>query len=199
MLSDHDRLRRERRIIDASVEFSDALAPFDELYEVDNPWSYDTPDELHRFRQTRDLIASEFGRVGTLLEVGCGEGHLSGYLAQACDHLTGIEPCESALDRARQRLPGADLRHASFSSFAAATPDRAFDVVAACEVLYYFSDPAHVVAQLSRIADAALVTYFQRYDAALAPLLDAIPGVRSTKIAFGRIWWRAVYWRNPAP
>src|SRR5690606_18167780 len=48
---------------------------FDMAYRIPDPWGMSAPGEQHRFEATSAIISREFGRVGSLLEVACGEGH----------------------------------------------------------------------------------------------------------------------------
>jgi len=51
----------------------------------------------------------QFGRVSSLLEIGCGEGHQSAQLQLVCDRLTGLDVSGRAVKRARGRCPGGEF------------------------------------------------------------------------------------------
>ena len=83
-----------------NVHYGDRHERLDALYRVNDPWGLDSPGELFRFEQTNRVIAREFAPVGDLLEIGCGEGHQSRHLAQACGRLHGCDISPRAVGRA---------------------------------------------------------------------------------------------------
>jgi 2-polyprenyl-3-methyl-5-hydroxy-6-metoxy-1,4-benzoquinol methylase len=71
-----------------------------------------------------------------VLELGCGEGHLTATVFRPAKHVTGIDISPIAVERARRR----QLRNASFDvqDFLGVT-FAGYDVIAAIECLYYLS------------------------------------------------------------
>jgi 2-polyprenyl-3-methyl-5-hydroxy-6-metoxy-1,4-benzoquinol methylase len=68
-----------------------------------------------------------------VLEIGCGDGRLTRRYADRAAHVTGIEPFEDAIARARERLSQTpneriEFRHVAFEDFAAASDADVFDV-----------------------------------------------------------------------
>src|SRR5580700_10350985 len=95
--------------------------------------------EQARFEWTNQVIGDHLAPLGTILEVGCGEGHQSQYLARQSGELYGIDVSARAVDRARQRCPAGNFAVGDPFTLGSAMPDR-YDLVAACEVLYYVKD-----------------------------------------------------------
>ena len=83
---------------------------FDDLYARDaDPWDFETSAyEAAKYEQT--IAALEGRRFSTALEVGCSIGVLTERLAEHCDDLLAIDVAESALVRARERVPQRPLR-----------------------------------------------------------------------------------------
>jgi SAM-dependent methyltransferase len=167
---------------------------YNRFYLLRNPWSLDTGAEEIRFRETTRVIREVFGEVATLLEVGCGEGHQSLHLRGACRELVGIDLSRRAVRRARRRCPGARF----LVSDLAAMADRheTYDLVVACEVLYYMSDPAGALRRAATFANGVLVSYFGDEIPHLDPIvLPILP--RSTEITTpdGHRWRLA--WSEP--
>src|SRR5689334_14267290 len=89
------------------VRYRNDFGKLESLYLLEDPWQMDSPGEQFRFEQTNELIARQFGRVGSILEIGCGEAHQSLWLAQTCGQLTGVDVSARAIARAQRRCPAA--------------------------------------------------------------------------------------------
>ena len=187
-----------RKLVRAALRgthYSDQHSRFDIAYRFSNPWSMDSKREQARFAATNAILEREFGHVGRLLELGCGEGHQSEHLARLCDQLHGIDPSERAIARAAKRLPAAQFGAGDlFAQPWVAEQDR-FDVVVGCEMLYYVADVPALLKTISTLAPACLVTYLARADE-LDDLLAAIPGVQFSDIESEGVHWRAAWWQR---
>lgn len=160
------------------------------LYFIRDPWAIDTPGELKRILATNDAIASAFGRVDTMLEVGAGEGVQSQHLAKLASHLTGIDVSPRAIARARKRaarhFPGATFNTGDLASQPWADETAKFDVVIAAEVLNYMSDPKAFLDHITSLSKRGwLLTYYAMNEAKLGPLVRGIPGVHTGEILYG--------------
>jgi SAM-dependent methyltransferase len=98
------------------------------------------------------------------LDVGIGGGWLSGRLIAAGCRVTGVDPSETAISRARSRHPGAEFRvgHAQALPF----DDGAFDAVACVNVLYFWPELAPPMREFQRVLrpGGRLVLGFQTAD-----------------------------------
>jgi SAM-dependent methyltransferase len=142
-----------------------------------------------------EIIAAHLAPVGTILEIGCGEGHQSEYLTRACGRLYGIDVSALAIRRARRRCHGGRFAVGDPFAFAFKDMPAAVDLVVACEVLYYVKDIPRFIERISRLGQACLVTYYQGQAPALDPHLTALPGERA-RFRFEDAQWTAVWWRN---
>src|SRR5438128_5834682 len=126
------------------------------LYLKD-PWGFTDPWEETRFTETNRILLREFGQVKTLLEIGCAEGHQTLHLMQTCRQLYGLDVSARAVRRAKRRCPGAILQVGDLTSVVrlAGAPKR-FDIVVACEVLYYFRDVTLTLQQMRELGRACL-------------------------------------------
>ena len=185
-----------RRLALKNISANDNHAGLERLYALPDPWGMTTEREQSRFRQTNAVIESLTGRVGTLLEIGSGEGHQSEHLARLCDRLDGLDVSDRAVQRARQRLPQC--------RFAAGTLDRLpwspplngrYDLVVACEVLYYVADIEQAVQQMSTLGHACFVSFFCPSARLVARHLDAVPGLQRGWIYHEPYAWLWAYWR----
>jgi 2-polyprenyl-3-methyl-5-hydroxy-6-metoxy-1,4-benzoquinol methylase len=181
------------------TRFSDNHARIDAAYRVEDPWVMSSPKEQYRFERTNQIIESHLGRPESILEIGCGEGHQTEHLARLCEHMYGLDVSKTAIERARRRCPDAELAPCDLASQPFKGPGERFDVVAACEVLYYMEDVEEALRTMERLGKKCLVTYYRGAGTEpLTPLLDARPGAQSESFSFENVTWRAVWWTSPA-
>jgi SAM-dependent methyltransferase len=191
-----DALRKQwARFFLHDVHFADRYDRLDALYRIRDPWELETEPQRYRFRETNRLISERFGRVESLLEVGCGEGHQSQHLLEVCEHLVGVDVSGRAVERARARCPRATFLEGDVFTAALGAGAR-FDLVVACEVLYYVKDVAAELKRLGELGRTCLVTYYARPAQTLDPYVLAIPGVDSETVRYGSSSWTVACWRT---
>ena len=175
---------------------ADNYEKLDLAYSLSDPWDLDSPKERARFEATNRLINRQFGRVGSLLELGCGEGHQSEHLSKLTDTLYGLDVSEKAIERARQRVPGGNFAVADLATQPWGDSPRRFDLITACEMLYYVRDVEATIGLMSRLSSACLVTIFSPAARRLGDHLDRIPGATRDWFHCADTVWLAVSWRN---
>jgi len=113
---------------------------------------------------------------GRVLEVGCGTGNITHFLASQADEVVGIDPVARFIDRFRQRFDhrtGVDSLRCTLEDLTPPTQDTScFDTVVSCNVLEHIED--HVAA-LKQAASH------------LRPGGKAVIFVPAGPIAFGRL------------
>lgn len=167
----------------------------DTFYLMKDPWRMATPIQQYRFEETNRFISHNFGRVKNLLEIGCGEGHQTIYLQNVCEHLTGLDVSRRAVSRAQKRCPeGKFLVSDIFSRIIDELAP--FDLVVACEVLYYMSDIHAILNRMEQLSNNRLVTYYSGAMQQLDPQLIHLPGAVIETFKFKSSEWRAVCWRQ---
>lgn len=173
---------------------SDNHSRLDLAYSMEDPWNMDSALERARFEATNGIIARAFGRVGSILELGCGEGHQTRHLATLSDEQYGIDVSAQAVDRARIRLPAAHF--AATDIFAQPWGDsrHRFDLVTACEVLYYLRDPATTIERMRHLGRRGLVTFFAPAARRIGPVLEQVPGLQKDWIHHGSTAWLVGWW-----
>ncbi len=181
------------------VAQADAHDRLDLAYKVRDPWRMESEQERFRFAETnrivhRALIAPA-PRLGSILEIGCGEGHQSEHLMQLCDRLTGIDVSPTAIERARQRLPSADFAAGDLFGQPWIGESKKFDLVTAFEVLYYIKDIPRTLDAMSRLGKACVVTYFGPAARRVEQPLMAMPVLGRDSFKFGDTDWIVVWWR----
>jgi SAM-dependent methyltransferase len=131
----------------APVEHFERLARGSE-----DPWDYATSEyEQGKYRQTLDYLPKRTGRT---LELGCSVGVFTAMLAPRCERLVAVDFSPTALERARERLRGAENVELLRRRLPEEMPDGPFDTIVCAEVLYYWS--ADLVRDGLRRIEAAL-------------------------------------------
>lgn len=189
--------RLATRALLRGVHFGSRYRRLQLLYWIRDPWDLDSERQRMRFREINRLIEENFGHVGRILEIGCGEGHQSQELLGVCDELVGTDVSAKAVRRARTRCPQATFLVGDV--FGGMTPQSGrFDLVLACEVLYYVRDVPGALARLSELGDACLVSYYDRPAEELDPVVRAVAGANATRVEDGAAGWTVVSWGNRA-
>lgn len=180
------------------ISDNDNHGQLDRLYRIKDPWNLDSPHEHYRFEATNRLILQEFGKVGTLLELGCGEGTQTAYLRRTCDSMSAVDVSRTAVTRAQARLPDVDfavgdLRHQPWIN-----SGKRFDLIVACEVLYYVADVSMLLQTVNTVGRACLVTFFTPEAPKLAAIVEAVPNVKKDWIHHRGTTWLVAWWRSPS-
>lgn len=118
---------------------------FNSFYSSPDPWQARRAG--YRDRILTKLLAGTV-RGQKVLELGCGEGHLTEVVFAGAKHIIGIDISDVAIQRAAARnLSNAHFERADFleTSFAG------FDVIVAIECIYYLS-PAEQDAFFAKVA-----------------------------------------------
>lgn len=107
---------------------------------------------LRRFVERFHSLFLRANPVESVLEVGIGEGFLSGYLSERFPHVQfeGIDQDREALARAALLFPRIQLH--SGDAHALRASGRAFDLVLCCEVLEHVADPERALAEIAAVA-----------------------------------------------
>ena len=182
-----------------TVRQNDAHDRLDLAYKMPDPWHMASAQEQARFAETNAIIARDLGaHFGTLLEIGCGEGHQTEHLMQLADRVTGLDVSATAIDRARVRLPDAEFAVGDVYAQPWADERGRFDLVTACEVIYYMSDMPGFLRTIDRLGRECLVTYFAPAARKVAVHVDAMPGVEQTTFRYQDVEWVAAWWPGAA-
>lgn len=175
---------------------NDNHARLDLAYSVQDPWNMESELERARFEATNALIEREFGRVGSVLELGCGEGHQTGFLARLSDQQYGIDVSPQAIERARRRVPAAQFAATDIFGQPWGGHAHRFDLVTACEVLYYLGDPAATLKRMRHLGRCGLVTFFAPAARRIGAHVESIPGIRKDWFHHGGTAWLVGWWRD---
>jgi 2-polyprenyl-3-methyl-5-hydroxy-6-metoxy-1,4-benzoquinol methylase len=179
------------------IDYADNHRRLNALYYMKDPWGFTDPREEMRFTETNRILLREFGHVRTLLEVGCAEGHQTLHLMRACGQLYGLDVSAKAVRRAKRRCPGAMLEVGDLTKAACfGRMTERFDVVVACEVIYYIEDVTVALQRLAELGRACLVTYYSVHRKRLDHELARIKFAARETIHCEDRSWSVVWWRN---
>jgi 2-polyprenyl-3-methyl-5-hydroxy-6-metoxy-1,4-benzoquinol methylase len=172
-------------------------AAMSRLYLVGDPWHLNSPAERLRFEETarfiREKLSSHFSSI---LEIGCGEGLQTEYLAPLTDRIVGVDPSSHAIKRASAKnICNASFAVGDLDSYADSCKEQ-FEVVTACEILYYLPDVKEACAKLSALGRTCLVTYYQGAFDQLDEHFNRM-NVSSGFIHGPNCKWKIVYWARP--
>lgn len=185
-----------RRLLLPKIKDNDNHVGLNQLYAMNDPWQMSSAKEQARFIQTNDVILRKFGRVGSILEIGCGEGHQSEHLSKLCDRLDGVDVSQRAIGRAKERVPTGRFGVGDIHTLPwSLEPGETYDLVVACEVLYYVSDIKKTLDGMSRIGRGCLVTFFAPSARRVAMHVDSISGAEKGWIHHDPETWLWALWR----
>ena len=166
-------------------------------YRLRDPWRAHAPREQLRFAETTRFITERAGpHFANVLEIGCGEGHQSEQLARRADHLTGLDVSRPAVLRARRRVPSATFTEGQLHEQPWANERGRFDLVTACEVLYYVRDQRRLLAAMDRMGRHRVATWYLPANRVCAEAMMEMPGVLRTTAHQDGMSWVMAYWRG---
>jgi len=178
------------------ADYRDETLRFNRLYLVRDPWSLNCSEsERFRFMRTNGLIMGNFGHVHSLLEIGCGEGIQSSHLQIVCDRLHGVDVSDRAVKRARRRCQLGLFGPGDMYSLPESMPSPPFDLVTACEVLYYMADVPRALRRLSALGRVCLISYYDGAREVLDKHVKEIPGVQFETASYQDTSWTLAWWR----
>lgn len=113
---------------------------------------------LQRFLHCVDEVATGL-QPGSVLDVGCGEGVVTQRLARLLPSakVLGVDADETQLQAEWDARPAPNLSFATGSAYTLPFDDASFDLVCAIEVLEHLDRPRDALAEMSRVADRALL------------------------------------------
>lgn len=104
-----------------------------------------------RLREQAEALAGYVGQGDSVLDVGCGSGHLSAYLNEMYGAVpTGIDVKD---------FRAVDIPFVEFDGTSIPFPDNSFDHVILSEVLHHSHDPVGLITQCRRVARRRVIVF----------------------------------------
>lgn len=170
------------------------LEPRRQARAVDNAWYADLGDRWytadddpiallraearHRNPWIAEQIAVHVGHGVRVLDLGCGAGFLSNYLARRGHAVTGVDTTPENLAVARDHDPIGRVDYQCADALALPFADGSFDVVCAMDLIEHVEDPSRLVAEASRVLSPGGLFFFHTFDRNWLSNLIVIKGVR---------------------
>jgi len=111
----------------------------------------DFPDEIF-FNQLKVYkFASQFCAGKTILDVGCGTGYGTAYLAESASRAIGIDIARQAVRYARKRYGSPKIEFLRMSAQALSLADRSFDFIISTENFEHLRDQRANLREVSRV------------------------------------------------
>lgn len=165
-------------------------------YWIEDPWNLGSTREQCRYREMNSFISRHCGPIGTILEIGSGEGHHTRYLLELTGEIVGIEVSPKAIARARRRCPSVGFVQAAFPPVPSGLKPK-FDLVVASEVLYYIRDLETALAAMGDRGRFCVASCYGHESERLDTYLLTMPMVTWEDIACEGLRYRLYLWQPP--
>lgn len=125
-----------------------------------------------------ERIRAQWGvRPARVLDVGCGGGFLTNYLAAEGQHVTGLDNSRDSLAVAARRDVSGRARYEHGDALALPFEAGAFDVVCAMDFLEHVDDLEGAVSEMARVLTADGLFFFHTFNRNWLTWLVVIKGV----------------------
>ena len=166
------------------------------LYAVEDPWIMASQREQFRFQRTNAQIFAITPNLDQVLELGCGEGHQSVYLTKLVKHLYCIDISKKAIARARKRCPQGEFQVGGIEFPAKIFPGMRFDLICACEVLYYPTDLSEILPALMARTNRLYVSNYRPRSERMRANFSGSGWRRLDDITFEDTVWECFLWER---
>ncbi|MDB4953656.1 MAG: gamma-tocopherol methyltransferase [Myxococcales bacterium] len=148
-------------------------------YEAeDTPIALLRAESRHRNPWIADQITGVLGAAPQrVLDLGCGAGFLSNFLATRGHHVTGIDTTAENLAVAAAYDRTSSVRYEVGDACALPFPDASFDVVCAMDLLEHVEQPARLVGEVRRVLRPGGLFLFHTFNRTWQADLIVIKGV----------------------
>lgn len=148
-------------------------------YDANNtPIALLRAEARHRNPWISDVLTRTYGAQPLrILDLGCGAGLLSNWLAQRGHFVTGVDANLESLQIAHQRDGTGQVVYLAGDARSIPCADSSFDVVCAMDLLEHIDNPEQVIAEVSRVLVPSGVFFFHTFNRTWQSQLVVIKGV----------------------
>jgi 2-polyprenyl-6-hydroxyphenyl methylase/3-demethylubiquinone-9 3-methyltransferase len=112
-----------------------------------------------------------------ILDIGCGAGFLSNYLAREGFNVVGLDVSAASLEVARKFDPTNGVNYELGNALELPYPDRSFDAVCAMDLLEHVERPTRVISEAARVLRPNGFFFFHTFNRNWLAWLVVIKGV----------------------
>lgn len=185
-----------KRLMLRGTSFSGSYSKLRGLYLQSDPWQMSSAKEQYRFDETNRMLTELVPEFDSILELGCGEGHQSQHFSKLSKKLYGLDVSEKAVERAKDRCPTAHFAALELERMNDVFTEQKYDLITACEVLYYLPDIPAAVELLQSKTDFIFVSNYSERAKKMRPHFEAKNWHRLDNIEFEDTMWECHYWRR---
>lgn len=122
-------------------------------------------------------IKNHFGKPMRVLDIGCGAGFLSNFLAMQGHHVTGIDLSKSSLEVAKKHDSTRKTHYLCADAYQLPFDGASFDVVCAMDILEHVDRPEQLIHEAARVLKPNGQFYFHTFNRTFLSYLIVIKGV----------------------
>lgn len=153
--------------------------------ELDEMWidSSDHPIALLRAENAlrnpwiHEILCKQFNYPAKVLDVGCGGGYLTNFLAKKGHFASGIDLSEKSLEIGRKQDETKSVEYIRASAYELPFKDGTFDAVCAMDLLEHVEKPAIVITEAARVLKKGGLFFFHTFNRNLLSYFMVIKGV----------------------
>lgn len=123
------------------------------------------------------VLARKFSHPCKVLDVGCGGGYLTNFLAKKGHLVSGVDLSEQSLIIAKKNDTTTSVDYHRASAYELPFADATFDAVSAMDLLEHVEQPAQVVKEASRVLKKGGLFFFHTFNRNLLSYFMIIKGV----------------------
>lgn len=123
------------------------------------------------------VIEEKLKSPSTILDVGCGGGFLTQFLAERGHHVSGVDLSESSLNAARKKDSERLIDYRWGNAYALPFSDNTFDAVCAMDILEHVEEPQRLIEEASRVLKKGGLFFFHTFNRNFLSYFLVIKGV----------------------
>lgn len=150
----------------------------DEWYTAkDHPIGLLRAENKTRAPWVAEVIKKRLEKPARVLDIGCGAGFLSNYLAVQGHEVTGIDISQNSLEIARKHDSSKQVRYLEANAYTLPFENESFDVACAMDILEHVEKPEQLIYEASRVLRPGGLFFFHTFNRNPLSRLIVIKGV----------------------
>lgn len=143
----------------------------------DHPVALLRSENLLRNPWIQSVIQGNFEQPVRILDIGCGAGLLTNYLATFGHAVTGVDLSQSSLAVAREKDLTKNVAYRCANGYELPFEVEEFDVVCSMDVLEHVENPEKIICEASRVLKPGGLFFFHTFNRTFLSWLLVIKGV----------------------